>query len=351
MINVLIVDDSALVRQVLADVINRASDINVVATAGDPYAAAEKLKRVKPDVIMLDVEMPKMDGLTFLRKLMSQHPIPVVICSTLAGKGTATHMQALESGAVDIIQKPTLGLKGFADQQSERLHNVIRAASQAKLKPLLKQTRTPVKHSADAVIKRVPQSAMHETTEKIIVIGASTGGTEAVKTVLSQMPINSPGILVVQHMPEGFTKSFAARLDSVCQINVAEAKGGETLLRGHAFITPGNLHSMVRRSGAKYFIELKDGPPVSRHKPSVDVLMRSAAQTAGRNAVGCILTGMGSDGAAGMLELHQAGAFTIGQDEKTSVVYGMPREAFERGGITKQLPLDQIAAALLKAAR
>ncbi|MFC6440686.1 chemotaxis response regulator protein-glutamate methylesterase [Bowmanella sp. JS7-9] len=350
MIKVMLVDDSALVRNALEELFNRAPDIEVVASAPDPFIAADKLKRVVPDVILLDVEMPKMDGLTFLRKLMNQHPIPVIICSTLVGDNSTTHIQALELGAVDIIQKPKIGLRQFVEQHQQYFFDVVRAAAQSRLKPLIKRVQAREKHNADVILPSGGRRAMHETTEKLIIIGASTGGTEAIKTVLMGMPSDCPAIAIVQHMPEGFTKSFAARLDSLCQINVREATDNMSLLRGHAVIAPGNMHMMIRRSGARYMVQLQDGPPVSRHKPSVDVLMRSAANYVGSNAVGIILTGMGDDGAAGLLEMREAGAHTIGQDETSSVVYGMPKEAYKKGAVVQQLPLERICAAALKEA-
>lgn len=349
-IKLMLIDDSALVRQTFCALFDTVDDIEVIAVAPDPYIAVEKLKKALPDVILLDVEMPRMDGVTFLKKLMSQHPIPVVICSTLVGNQSATHMAALEAGAVDIITKPSVGIKQFAKDSATTLFDAVRAAASAKVKQVVRQTKQVQKLKADAVLERKPASAMHETTEKIICIGASTGGTEAIKAVLMRMPRDCPAIAIVQHMPEGFTASFAKRLNEQCAITVSEGKQGMSLLRGHAIIAPGNQHMTIRRSGAKYFVDIKDGPLVSRHRPSVDVLFRSAANTVASNASAVILTGMGDDGASGLMELKESGAATFAQDEKTSVVWGMPRMAFERGAAEKTVALDSVAATLLKAA-
>ncbi|MCP5416495.1 MAG: chemotaxis response regulator protein-glutamate methylesterase [Chromatiaceae bacterium] len=346
---VMIVDDSAVVRQTLQEILEADPMIEVVATAQDPYIAVDKLKRVVPDVITLDVEMPRMDGVTFLKKLMSQHPIPVVICSSLVGEGTATLLRALEAGAVDIIQKPAIGTRRFLEESRILITDAVKAAAESRPRRKPAMLNAPAKKlSADAMLEKPGTRAMAETTEKVIVIGASTGGTEAIREVLMQMPLGCPGIVIVQHMPEGFTRSFAQRLDSLCQITVREAKDGDNVLRGQALIAPGNKHTLLKRSGARYYVEIKDGPLVSRHRPSVDVLFRSSARYAGRNAVAAILTGMGDDGAEGMKELFQAGAWTCAQDESSSVVYGMPKEAVRRGGTTRQLPLDQIAPSLLR---
>ncbi|EXJ12241.1 protein-glutamate methylesterase/protein-glutamine glutaminase [Nitrincola nitratireducens] len=350
-INVLVVDDSAVVRQTLSDIINSAPDMQVCDTASDPYIAVEKIKHMRPDVITLDVEMPRMDGITFLRKIMSQHPIPVIICSSLVSNRSETHIKALEAGAVDIIAKPTLGTRKFLEESSQRICDAIRGAAQAQISKLISTKNShgrSEKLTADAVIAASKTLAMSETTDKIIVIGASTGGTEAIRQVLEQMPRNCPAIAIVQHMPEGFTRSFADRLNSLCDINVKEAENGDSLLKGHALIAPGNRHLLIKRSGARYYVEIKDGPLVSRHRPSVDVLFRSAARYAGKNALGAILTGMGDDGAVGMLEMRESGAWTCGQDEASSVVYGMPKEALIKGGVVSQLPLSHIAAALIR---
>lgn len=347
-IKVMLVDDSAVVRQTLTEVINKDPDIEVVAACSDPYIAAKKLRTEIPNVIVLDVEMPRMDGITFLKKIMSQNPIPVIICSTLVEKGSETTLRALEYGAVDIIQKPTVGTKKFLEEAQILLTDAIKAASRASLKKISANTKQVApKLTADAMLSAAGGKAMSRTTESIIVIGASTGGTEAVRSVLEAMPQDAPGIVVVQHMPPGFTTSFAKRLDGLCKINVKEASDGDSILRGHALIAPGGLHTMIKRSGARYYTEVKEGPMVSRHRPSVDVLFRSAARYAGKNAIAAILTGMGDDGANGMKEMHDAGAFTIAQDKATSVVYGMPAVALKRGGVDVVLPLQEITEALV----
>jgi len=347
-IKVMVVDDSAVVRQGFQELFAAHDEIEIVAVAQDPYAAVEKLKRVPVDVLVLDVEMPRMDGVTFLGKLMNQHPIPVVICSSLVGEGSETLMKALDAGAVDIIQKPAMGTRRFLEEAKIQISDTIKAAAKARLKKMSSRlAQPPKKLTADAVLARPDGRAMAETTDKVIVIGASTGGTEAIREVLCRMPLGCPGIVIVQHMPEGFTRSFAERLNGLCAIEVREARDGDSVLRGQALIAPGNKHTLLKRSGARYYVEVKDGPLVSRHRPSVDVLFRSAARYAGKNALAAILTGMGDDGAEGMKELCAAGAWTCAQDEATSVVYGMPKEAFERGATKRQLPLDKIATALL----
>ena len=345
-IRVLIVDDSALVRQTLSQVLSTDPLIEVIATASDPFVAAERIGEQLPDVITLDVEMPRMDGLTFLRKIMTQHPIPVVICSSLAGEGAQSTLKALEYGAVDIIAKPRLGSKQFLEESRVMLCEAVRAAAQARLRPPHPGHVVEPKLTADAILSR-PTGAMLETTEKVVVIGASTGGTEALRTLLEALPPDAPGIVIVQHMPEMFTRAFAERLDGLCRISVKEAEPNDTVLRGRALIAPGNHHVLLKRSGARYYVDIKDGPLVSRHRPSVDVLFRSAARYAGPNAVAAILTGMGDDGASGMLEMKQAGAVTIAQDEATSVVFGMPNEAIKRGAADIVLPLQRIAASIL----
>ncbi|MRR58198.1 MAG: chemotaxis response regulator protein-glutamate methylesterase [Deltaproteobacteria bacterium] len=346
-IRVLIVDDSAVVRQTLGEIISSDPMIEVVATASDPYIAAERIRKAVPDVITLDVEMPRMDGITFLRKIMSQHPIPVVMCSSLTESGSETALKALEYGAVDIIQKPRLGVKQFLEDSKVLICDTIKAASMARVRRIAPGVREiPPKLTADAVIPRPGSWAMIETTEKVIAVGASTGGTEALRCFLQAMPLDSPGIVIVQHMPEHFTRSFALRLDSLCRISVKEAENNDTVVRGRALIAPGNRHLLLKRSGARYFVELKDGPLVSRHRPSVDVLFRSTARYAGKNAVGVLMTGMGDDGAHGLLEMKEAGAVTIAQDEQSCVVFGMPREAVRLGAAQKVLPLESIAAAV-----
>ena len=347
-IRVLVVDDSAVVRQTLTDILSSDPEIEVMATAGDPYVAAERIRDQIPDVITLDIEMPRMDGLTFLKKIMSQHPIPVVICSSLADEGAQSTLKALEYGAVEIITKPKIGTKQFLEDSRIELCQAVKAAAQARVRTLGPSHVVEPKLTADAVLSPAT-SAMVETTEKIVAIGASTGGTEALKTLLEALPSDSPGIVIVQHMPELFTRAFANRLDGLCDITVKEAESNDSVIRGRALIAPGNHHLLLKRSGARYYVEIKDGPLVCRHRPSVDVLFRSAARYAGQNAVGVILTGMGDDGARGMLEMKQVGAYTIAQDEASCVVFGMPKEAIKMGAVDKVLPLPSIARAMLAA--
>lgn len=348
-IKVLIVDDSALVRQTLKDILSKDPRIEVMATASDPYMAAERMRESVPDVITLDVEMPKMDGLTFLKKIMDQHPIPVVICSSLAGKGTETAMKALEYGAVEIINKPALGTRQLLQESTTLICDTVVAASRVRAKKKVTDysLATP-KLSADVILARPKADAVLQTTEKIVVIGASTGGTEALRELLEALPENCPGIVIVQHMPEGFTTAFSARLNSLCRVTVKEAADNDTVMPGQALIAPGNRHVLLKRSGARYYVEIKDGPLVSRHRPSVDVLFRSAARYAGRNALGIIMTGMGDDGAKGMLELKEAGAYTIAQDESSCVVFGMPAEAIKLGSVDKILHLNTIPREIMR---
>jgi two-component system chemotaxis response regulator CheB len=349
-IRVLIVDDSAVVRQTLCDVLSSDPEIEVIGTAGDPFVAAERISEQVPDVITLDIEMPRMDGLTFLRQVMSQHPIPVVICSSLAGEGAQSAMKALEYGAVDIITKPKFGTKQFLEESRIILCQTVKAAAAAHLRKLSANHIVQPKLTADAILSAGTR-AMLETTEKVVAIGASTGGTEALRTLLETFPADTPGIVIVQHMPELFTKAFSNRLNDLCNITVKEAEQNDTVIRGRALIAPGNHHLLLKRSGARYYVEVKEGPLVCRHRPSVDVLFRSAARYAGQNAVGVILTGMGDDGARGMLEMKQAGATTIAQDEATCVVFGMPKEAIKLGAVDKVMPLQSVAGAILTYAR
>ena len=349
-IKVLIVDDSAVVRQTLTATLQADPDIEVMASASDPFVAVEKLKREVPDVITLDIEMPRMDGLTFLQKLMSQHPIPVVICSSLTGEGSETLLKALELGAMDIIQKPRIGTKKFIEESRIRICDAVKAAALGKMERRPMPQKVEPKLTADAVIARPQNSSMIQTTEKVVAVGASTGGTEALRVLLERLPLDAPGMAIVQHMPEHFTAAFARRLDGICRVSVKEAENNDTLIRGRVLIAPGNRHMLLKRSGAQYYVEIKDGPLVCRHRPSVDVLFRSAARYAGRNCVGVIMTGMGDDGARGMLEMKDAGALTIAQDEKSCIVFGMPREAIKRGAVETVLPLDSIAAAIIKRA-
>jgi two-component system chemotaxis response regulator CheB len=348
-IKVLIVDDSAVVRQTLAELLSSDPSIEVIATASDPFVAVSRIQEQVPDVITLDIEMPHMDGLTFLQKIMSQHPIPVVICSSLSDNGSATAMKALEYGAVEIITKPKMGTKQFLEESRIHICDIVKAAAQVRTKKYVPRKHdVEPKLSADVIIAKNTSKAMLHTTEKVVVVGASTGGTEALKTFLEYFPLDSPGIVIVQHMPENFTKAFAKRLDGICCLTVKEAEDGDTVIRGRALIAPGNHHLLLKRSGARYYVEVKDGPLVSRHRPSVDVLFRSAARYAGKNAVGVIMTGMGDDGAKGMLELKEAGAFTIAQDEKSCVVFGMPNEAIKLDAVNKVAALDNIAGLVLK---
>jgi two-component system chemotaxis response regulator CheB len=347
-LRVLVVDDSAVVRQALSQILGHAGMI--VTTAGDPIIAQGKMKQEMPDVVVLDIEMPRMDGLTFLQKIMAEHPVPVVVCSGLAGAGTEVALHALEEGAVEVMPKPRLGLKGFLEDSARQIINSVRAAAEARVKPRVKLAVVR-KLAADAVVPKRPERVIRETTHKVVVVGASTGGTEALREFLEVMPPDAPGIAIVQHMPEVFTMQFAKRLDGICKIEVKEAQTNDRLVSGRALIAPGNHHLVVRRSGALYFCDVVEGPPVSLHRPSVNVLFRSAAQAAGPNAVGVIMTGMGDDGADGMAEMHAAGARCIAQDEASCVVFGMPKEAIARGGVDEVMPLARIAPTVLKWAR
>jgi two-component system chemotaxis response regulator CheB len=352
-IRVLIVDDSASVRQTLESILSGDPEIEVLATAGDPFAAARIIQQEIPDVITLDVEMPRMDGITFLRKIMSQRPIPVVMCSSLTESGSETLMQAMEAGAVEIILKPKMGTREFLEESAIRIRDTVKGAALAELKkvPARRPMTVSTKLSADVIMAppKPGSAAMARTTEKIICIGASTGGTESLKEVIEALPLDCPGIVVVQHMPELFTASFAKRLDSIAKVSVKEAQDGDPVLRGHVLIAPGNRHTMLQRSGARYKVSVQDGPLVSRHRPSVDVLFRSAAKFAGANALGIIMTGMGDDGAKGLLEMRQAGARTVAQNEETCVVFGMPKEAIALGAAERIVPLDQLAMEIRKA--
>ncbi len=349
-IKVLVVDDSALVRQTLADLLNSDSQIEVIGTASDPYVAAKRIEEEVPDVITLDVEMPRMDGITFLKKLMTQHPIPVVICSTLTLEGTETTLKALEYGAVEIITKPKVGTKQFLEESKIRICDAVKAAAKAQVKKVTTAMKVEPKLSADVVLPATtPKTkAMVQTTEKVVVVGASTGGTEALRVFLEALPQDCPAIAIVQHMPERFTAAFSQRLNGLCRITVKEAQDNDSLLRGQALIAPGNKHMLLKRSGARYYVEVKDGPLVRRHRPSVDVLFRSAARYAASNAVGVIMTGMGDDGALGMKEMFDTGAYTMAQDEASCVVYGMPQEAVKLGGVHKVLPLQSLAPAVVR---
>ncbi|SLM62418.1 MULTISPECIES: protein-glutamate methylesterase/protein-glutamine glutaminase [Dickeya] len=336
-IKVLCVDDSALMRQIMTEIINSHPDMEVVATAPDPLVARDLIKKFNPQVLTLDVEMPRMDGLDFLEKLMRLRPMPVVMVSSLTGKGSEITLRALELGAIDFVTKPQLGIREGMLAYSELIAEKIRMAAKARL---------PQRNSSPAPTILIPSTPLL-SSEKLIAIGASTGGTEAIRHVLQPLPPTSPALLITQHMPPGFTKSFAERLNKLCQITVKEAEDGERVLPGHAYIAPGARHLELSRSGANYQVKLHDGPPVNRHRPSVDVLFHSVAQYAGRNAVGVILTGMGNDGAAGMLELHKAGAYTIAQNEASCVVFGMPREAIALGGVDEVVDLHQVSQRML----
>ncbi len=347
-IKVLIVDDSAVVRQAMTDILSSDPSIEVIGAARDPFLAVEMIKEVLPDVITLDVEMPRMDGITFLQKIMSQHPIPVVMCSSLTESGSETAFKALEYGAVDIIQKPRLGVKQFLEESKIIICDAVKAAARVQTKKVIPRPfHVAPKLTADAVIPKRASKAMIETTEKVVVIGASTGGTEALRTLLEVLPENAPGMVIVQHMPENFTRAFANRLDGICRVSVKEAENDDTVIRGRALIAPGNKHTLLKRSGARYYVEVKDGPLVSRHRPSVDVLFRSASRYAGKNAIGVIMTGMGDDGAKGMLEMKEAGAFNIAQDEHSCVVFGMPKEAIKLNAVDKVVPLEGMAYVIL----
>ncbi|HLK65448.1 MAG TPA: chemotaxis response regulator protein-glutamate methylesterase [Bryobacteraceae bacterium] len=348
-IKVLIVDDSASVRQVLKGILETDPEIEVMAVASDPFVAVERIKEEVPDVITLDIEMPRMDGLTFLDRIMSQHPIPVVICSTLAGAGTDSAFAAMEKGAIEIITKPRLGAREFFEESRVRICDVVKSAARARLrKHRPGHMDTSPKLTADAVLPKPISKALIQTTEKVVVVGASTGGTEALREFLQAMPLDSPGIVIVQHMPELFTARFAQGLDQTCRITVKEAANNDSVLRGQALIAPGNHHLLLKRSGARYYVEVRDGPLVSRHRPSVDVLFRSAARYGGRNVVGVIMTGMGDDGAKGMLEMKQSGAFNIAQDEASCVVFGMPAEAIRAGAVDRVMPLGAIASDVVR---
>ena len=353
MVKVLIVDDSALVRQALKSILESDPEIRVIGAAQNPYAAVAIIKNEAPDVITLDIEMPLMDGLTFLERIMSQHPIPVVVCSTLAGKGSDVALTALAKGAVEIIAKPNLGAERFFEDSRLMICDLVKAAARARIKGRVhvQHSVVPPKLTADAILPSPGSHAMIQTTEKVVAVGASTGGTEALREFLEAMPLDAPGIVIVQHMPEEFTARFAERLNSLCRITVKEARQNDSVIRGQALIAPGNNHLLLKRSGARYMVELREGPLVCRHRPSVDVLFRSAARYGGRNVVGVIMTGMGDDGARGMLEMKQAGAFNIAQDEATSIVFGMPAEAIKIGAVDRVLPLGEIASEVVRLCR
>ena len=341
-IRVLVVDDSALIRSVLREIIGSQPDMEVVGVAPDPIVAREMIRRLDPDVLTLDVEMPRMDGLDFLEKLMRLRPMPVVMVSTLTERGSEITLRALELGAVDFVTKPKISIQHGMQEYADTIADKIRAAARARIR---RAPPAAAGSTAPVLLQSFGNPLL--SSEKLIIIGASTGGTEAIKEFLIQMPPDCPGILIVQHMPEGFTRSFAQRLDSLCRISVAEATHGERVLPGHAYLAPGHSHLLLARSGANYVTALDQGPAVNRHRPSVDVLFRSAALHAGKNAVGVILTGMGRDGAAGMLEMRQAGAWNVAQDEASCVVFGMPREAIAAGATHETAPLKELPGLVL----
>ena len=348
-IKVLIVDDSALVRQVLTKILNKAPGIEVVGSANDPYIAREKIKSLNPDVLTLDVEMPRMDGVTFLKNLMKLRPLPVVMVSSLTEKGADITLDALECGAVDFVTKPKVDLAHSLDEYAREIIEKVRTAAGTKVK-FRNRSAFVVnpKNSADAVLQKVsPRKRNFKTTDKLIAIGASTGGTEAIKAILEVLPADSPGIVITQHIPEAFSKPFSIRMDSISPMTVCQAEDRQQILPGHVYIAPGDQHLLVERNGARFICRLNDGPPVNRHKPSVDVLFRSVAQNVGQNAIGVILTGMGDDGAVGMEEMKQSNLITVAQDEASSIVWGMPGEAVKRGCVDNILPLSAIPNKLI----
>jgi two-component system, chemotaxis family, protein-glutamate methylesterase/glutaminase len=353
-INVLIVDDSAVVREILSQILSSARDIKVIAAVPDPIFAMQRMKMQWPDVIVLDIEMPRMDGLTFLRRIMAERPTPVIICSSLTEKGANITIDAMSAGAISIVTKPSLNLKAFLHNHENDLVQEIRTAAVARMSAIkTTQNNSPrepsspaPKLTADAMLEAPSGKAMFHTTEKLIALGTSTGGTQALEFLLPQLQSNCPAVVVVQHMPEKFTTSFAERLNRLSKVEIVEAKNGDRLIPGLVLIAPGGRHLLVKRSGAQYIAEVKDGPLVSRHRPSVDVLFRSVAISAGRNALGIIMTGMGDDGARGLREMHDAGARTVAQDEDSCVVFGMPKEAIAHGGVDDVISLTQIAQTL-----
>ena len=351
-IKVLIVDDSALVRQVIAQALSTDAEIEVIGTASDPLFAIQKMKLQWPDVLVIDIEMPRMDGITFLKKIMAQRPTPVVICSSLAEEGAQATFEALSAGAISIITKPKIGLKSFLEDASNDIVQAVRGAARANMRALPAAASAgcaapPPKLTADVMLSAAGNRALVRTTDQIVAIGTSTGGTQALEAVLTRLPATCLGIVIVQHMPEKFTAMFAERLNSICEIEVREAANGDRVLPGLALIAPGGQHMMLKRNGAQYVVEVADGPVVNRHKPSVDVLFRSAAKYAGANALGIIMTGMGDDGARGLKEMHDAGARTIAQDEASCVIFGMPKEAIKLDAVDQTMALEQIPAAIV----
>ena len=345
-INVLIVDDSAVVRQVLTEILSRDRAINVLAAVADPLFAMQRMRTAWPDVIVLDIEMPRMDGITFLRKIMAERPTPVVVCSTLTTRGAATTLQAFAAGAVTVVGKPKLGARDYLLDASSELVQAVKAASHANVRNLRATPAVAPEEGTPAV--EAVSEALAETTETVVAIGTSTGGTQALEAIFSALPRVTPGIVVVQHMPEKFTAAFAERLNGICRVEIKEAADRDRVLPGQVLIAPGGRHMTLNRSGAMYYVDVKDGPLVHHHRPSVDVLFRSVAKVAGSNAVGIIMTGMGSDGALGLREMHDAGAYTVAQDEATSVVFGMPKEAIKLGGVDRVLPLQEMGREILR---
>lgn len=343
----MVVDDSAVVREVMQQLLNKQPDIQVIGVAQDPIFALQRMQANWPDVLLLDIEMPRMDGITFLRQIMKDRPTPTVICSSLAEAGMQATFDALAAGAVSVVAKPQRGVRDFLRESEQALIEAIRAAAVSNLKRLRRAPAVSPKLTADAILPAPSAKPLTRTTDRFVAIGVSTGGTQALEQVLPLLPATCPGIVIVQHMPEVFTRSFAQRLDSLCEISVAEAKSGDRILAGHALIAPGGRHLLVKRSGAQYVAEVVDGPLVSRHRPSVDVLFRSAAQAAGPNAMGMIMTGMGDDGARGLRELFDAGARTVAQDEASCVVFGMPKEAIKLGAAREVLGLSSFAQAIV----
>lgn len=354
-IKVLVIDDSALVRNMLSEIINSNKDMHVVGVASDPIMARDKIKQLNPDVLTLDVEMPRMDGLEFLEKLMRLRPMPVVMVSSLTEQGADITLRAMELGAIDFVSKPKIDLANTLTEYAQEIAEKIRTAAVARPRTLSGAARSVAtmeivpKLSADAVLGRTNNHSPFRTTDRIIALGASTGGTEAIKEVLMRMPADAPGMVITQHIPGAFSGPFANRMNSISAMTVCEVTDGQPIVPGHAYIAPGNKHLLVRRDGARYVCQLSDGPPVNRHRPSVDVMFRSVAQNVGSNALGVILTGMGDDGARGMKEMHEAGAYTFAQDEKSSVVWGMPGEAVKHGGVDEVIPLSQVARKLCSA--
>jgi len=357
-IKVMIVDDSALVRQVVSQALATDPAIEVIGVASDPIFALQKMQTQWPDVLVIDIEMPRMDGITFLKKIMAEHPTPVVVCSSLAEEGAQATFEALAAGAISIITKPKLGLKSFLEDASNDIVQAVRSAARANMRAV-RRSPSPVsnpvmdrpKLTADAMLSPAGSRALERTTDQLVAIGTSTGGTQALEAVLTKLPATCLGIVIVQHMPEKFTAMFAERLNGLCQIEVREAKNGDRVIPGRALIAPGGRHMMLKRSGAQYIVEVVDGPLVNRHKPSVDVLFRSVAKFAGGNALGIIMTGMGDDGARGLKEMHDAGAKTIAQDEASCVVFGMPKEAIKLDAADQIISLDQIPAAIVSHGR